>query len=274
MDEPAETRSTAASNGPRWGERAEDWADVAAGLAWPAWEAVADAARIAAGMRVLDVGCGSGEFCRLAADRGAEASGIDAAEGMIAVAQRAVPEGDFRKGPMERLPWPDEEFDLVTGFNSFPFAADVVGAVVEARRVARTGGQVAIANWGPPEGNELIAVITAVRPLQPPPPLDEPPGPRAYGEPGALKGLAHAAGLTVRRVEMVDVPFELPDQPTLERALLAPGGVRSAVHHAGEDAVRAAIVEAAAPFRRPDGSYAFRNRFNFVIAEAGPRVVK
>jgi hypothetical protein len=32
--------------------------------------------------------------------------------------------------------------------------------------------------------------------------------------------------------------------------------------------VRRTIVEAAAPFRRPDGSYRFENRFRYVIAEA------
>lgn len=31
-------------------------------------------------LRVLDIGCGSGEFCRLAAARGAAVSGIDAAK--------------------------------------------------------------------------------------------------------------------------------------------------------------------------------------------------
>ena len=54
---------------------------------------------------MLDVGCGSGEFCGLAAARGAVVSGIDAAEGMIEAARRLVLDGDFRVGAMERLPW-------------------------------------------------------------------------------------------------------------------------------------------------------------------------
>jgi ubiquinone/menaquinone biosynthesis C-methylase UbiE len=38
----------------------------------------------------------------------------------------------------------------VTGFNAFQFAADVITALAEARRVARRGGQVAICNWFEP----------------------------------------------------------------------------------------------------------------------------
>jgi 2-polyprenyl-3-methyl-5-hydroxy-6-metoxy-1,4-benzoquinol methylase len=43
-------------------------------------------ARIGKGTCVLDVGCGSGEFCRLAYAIGAHVSGIDAAEAMIELA--------------------------------------------------------------------------------------------------------------------------------------------------------------------------------------------
>lgn len=50
---------------------------------------------------MLDIGCGSGEFHRLAADCGAEVSGIDAATGMIEVARRLVLDADLRVGAGE-----------------------------------------------------------------------------------------------------------------------------------------------------------------------------
>jgi SAM-dependent methyltransferase len=262
-----QTQSTAAVHGPRWGARAEDWAELAAPLSLPAWRAVADATGIVPGTRVLDIGCGSGEFLRLAADRGAVVSGLDAAEGMLAVARKRLSDADLRVGAMERLPWADDSFDVVTGFNAFQFAAGVNVALAEAVRVVEPEGQVAIANWGRAEENELQAVMAAVRPLLPPsPPGGAAPSAPAVGEPGVLKGLAHAAGLRVLRVDHVQVPFEAPDLDTLVRALAAPGGsVRTALEVADEGAVRAAIEEASEPYRRADGSYAFANRFTYLV---------
>ena len=73
------TESTAAVEGPEWSARAGPWAATWAGVSGPAREAVAAATAVGPGLRVLDVGCGSGEFCALAASRGADASGLDAA---------------------------------------------------------------------------------------------------------------------------------------------------------------------------------------------------
>lgn len=260
--------TTAAIHGPRWGARAADWAELAAGLSLPAWEAVAEATGVGADTSVLDVGCGSGEFCRLAADRGASVSGIDAAEGMIELARRLVPGADLRVGAIERLPWGDESFDIVTGFNAFQFASDFVVALVEAKRVTRRRGQLAVCNWARPKESAIFAIMGALRELQPPPPDPAPPEPPAIGEPGVLEDLTRHAGLDPIRVGEVDVPFVAPDRETLERALLAPGAVLPAIEYSGETAVRTAIAEAAAPFNRPDGSYRLENRFRYLIAEA------
>ena len=251
----------------RWAARAADWAGLAAPLSRPAWRTLADATGIGAGTDVLDVGCGSGEFCHIAATRGAVVCGIDAAPGMIEIARRLVPRADLRVGAMESLPWVDESFDVVTGFNAFQFAADMVAALAEAKRVVRTRGAVAICNWARPQDSELLAALSPLRELQPPPAPGAPPA-QAVGEPGVLEGLARLAGLRPGRTGEIEVPYELPDQATLERALLAPGGAVPAIEHSGERAVRNAIVEAAAPFRRADGSYRFENRFRYLIAVA------
>jgi SAM-dependent methyltransferase len=258
--------STASLHGPRWGARAEDWAAAASRLSRRAWEAVADAVDVRPGTRVLDVGCGSGEFLALARSRGAAVSGIDAAEGMIAVARRAVPDGDLRVGPIEALPWDDDAFDVVTGFNAFHFAADLVGALGEARRVARTGGRVAICNWGPRAGNQLPTVMAAVRALQPQrePSRPDPP----VGEPGGIERFAREEGLEPLLAGEVDATIEAEDDDTLLRGLTAPGTVVATIAAVGEEAVRRAILDAAAPFRRGDGSYRIENRFRFVVCAA------
>jgi hypothetical protein len=40
-----------------------------------------------------------------------------------------LPHADLRVGPIEQLPWPDDSFDVVSGFNAFQFGADFVAAL-------------------------------------------------------------------------------------------------------------------------------------------------
>ena len=119
-----------------------------------AWSALADLTGIGPGTRLLDVGCGDGAFCEIAAAFGAEVHGVDAEPERIAVAAERVPQGDFRLALMEDLPWPDGAFDVVTGLNAFQYALDVDLALKEARRVTRADGRVAICKWGSPQDNE------------------------------------------------------------------------------------------------------------------------
>jgi hypothetical protein len=44
--------------------------------------------------------------------------------------------------------------------------------------------------------------------------------------------------------------------------------VLPAIEHSGEDAVRQVLLDAAALFKRPDGSYRIENTFRYVIAGA------
>jgi SAM-dependent methyltransferase len=258
------TESTAAVGGPDWSGKASLWAELWGHLADPARALVAEATAIGSGTRVLDIACGSGEFCAQAAARGATVSGIDAAEGMIAIARRRLPEADLRVGPMERLPWDDASFDVVTAFNAFQFAADFVGAVAEARRVTRPGGRVAVVNWG--ERREALTVLDALTALLPPQP-PEPERPLVR-KPGVLERLAREAGLEPQTAGEVDVPYGVPDQATLERALTIDAEWIAAIEHAGEEEARRIVLEATAPNRRPDGSYRFENRFRYLIARA------
>jgi SAM-dependent methyltransferase len=154
---------------------------------------------------------------------------------------------------MESLPWDDDSFDVVTGFNAFQFAADMLAALTETKRVVRPGGQSRSATG--PEKSGLVAIMGALRDLQPPPPpgsrLPEPP---PLGEPGVLEAYALKAGVEPAQAGEVDIPFKARDEEALVRALLAPGGAFLAVEHSGEGAVRKAIRDASAAFRRPDGS--------------------
>lgn len=249
-----------------WGARARDWADVQEGVAVPLYETVLRKVGLGAGGSVADIGCGSGVFCAMAARLGAKVSGIDAAEALIAIARERVPEGDFRVGEMEVLPYADREFHVVTGFSSFQFAANPVIALREASRVSRTG-TIVIAVFGEPERNESTAYFAALGALLPPPPAGTP-GPFALSADGALESLALQAGLTPRVAETVECPWVYPDEQTALRGLLASGPAMRAIQHKGEEMVRDAILDALVPFRTSSGGYRLSNGFRYVLADA------
>lgn len=89
---------TATAHSALWGTRARDWADVQEGMVSPLYEAVLQAIGISGAMTLLDVGCGAGRFCQLAAQHGVHVSGLDATAALLEIARERTPAGDFRQG--------------------------------------------------------------------------------------------------------------------------------------------------------------------------------
>src|SRR3954452_4772320 len=116
-------------NGRLWGARARDWADIQEATFQPVYEAVLERTAVGPGTRYLDVGCGSGIAAQIAARRGAEVSGIDAADALLEIARTRTPNGKFERGDLESLPFADKTFDVFTGFNSFQYAGNPVAAL-------------------------------------------------------------------------------------------------------------------------------------------------
>jgi SAM-dependent methyltransferase len=216
---------------------------------------------------VLDVGCGVASFLRLVAERGGAPSGIDASESLIALARTRLPDADLQVGDMQQLPWADGSFDLVTGFNSFFFADDMVTALGEAGRVAKPGAQVVIQVWGAHERCELEAMKHVARPFLPPRPPDAPPDPD-LSEPGLLHTLAEQAGLTPESEFDTTWAFEYPNAETLGRALVAVAGLAAIAGPEREHELKTAIIDGLAPYRTNDGSYRLSNEYHCLIARA------
>ena len=258
---------TALAQGELWGTRASDWADVQEATFRPAYEAVLGAAEIGSGTALLDVGCGAGMFCELAASKGARVWGLDAAAPLVAIAQTRVRGGDFKVGEMEALPFRDGSFDVITGFNSFQYAASPVSALREARRVARKGGVVIAMLWGRQEDCQAAAYIKALGSQLPPPPPGAP-GPFALSQDGALEALVKEAGLDPKTLHDIDTPWEYPDLQTALRGMLSAGPAIRAIRHSGEQPVREAVTQAIAPYRTPSGGYRLRNKSRYLVALA------
>jgi SAM-dependent methyltransferase len=262
------TSGSAEKWGPLWGARPREWAENE-DQQLPTYEEAIRHVGLAPGQRVLDIGCGTGVFLRLVADRGVEPFGLDASEALIEIARERLPGADLRVGDMEQLPYDDESFDLVTGFNSFFFAADLVAALREAGRVAQPGAPVVIQVWGRPERCDLEAMKQIARRYAPPPPppADAPPPPKLWNA-GVLEGLASEAGLTPECAFDTEYAFTYRDEETLGRLLVAPMGLAELAGREREDGLRREIVDALAPYRTADGSYALTNVFHYLVARA------
>src|SRR5215211_1569937 len=263
---PTAVADSAGRWGPLWGARPADWA-LSEDQQVPTYEDALTRVGLEPAQLVLDIGCGVGAFLRLVEARGARAFGLDASEALLDLARQRVPDADLRVGDMEALPYDDDTFDLVTGFNSFFFANDIVAAVREAGRVAKPGAPVVIQVWGAHERNDLEAMKEIVRPFMPPRPADAPPEPD-YSEPGVLEEIATRAGLTPEQAFDTSWAFEYRDEESLRRALVAPAGIAVLVGLDREEEVGDAIAKGLAAHRAPDGSYRLTNEFHYLIARA------
>ena len=259
--------TTSAVNGKLWGSAAADWAEVQEITCLPVYRAVFDHVGLEAGAKYLDVGCGAGLAAQTAAERGAVVSGVDAAEKLLEIARARVMDGDFHTGELEQLPFVDGTFDVVTGFNSFQYAARPGVALGEAKRVTRPGGTVVVMTWGEPEGMEAASLVGALRPLLPPPPAGAP-GPFALSNEAALRAFAEAAGLTPVEIFDVESPWVYPNLETAMRGLRSSGVAARAIEHSSVEAVDAAQEKALEPFRREDGRYVVGARFRCLVTRA------
>jgi ubiquinone/menaquinone biosynthesis C-methylase UbiE len=92
--------------------------------------------------RILDVGCGTGEYVRRANELGFIASGLEPADAMRAIAINTNPNASIISGIATDLPYPDESFDLVICIEVLRYLdrSDIRQALCELRRVLRPGG--------------------------------------------------------------------------------------------------------------------------------------
>jgi SAM-dependent methyltransferase len=255
--------------GPLFGARAADWAETWEGpTGWgaSAYQHVLDRAGIGLGTRLLDCGCGAGSFLSLAVKRGAHVSGIDAAQKLVEIARRRMPDGDLRVGNIEALPWADNAFDVVTGLSSFQFADNHVQALREARRVSRDTVVIVVparlADSGIPRVLTAVSSLFAEEDLA----ALRTSGMYALSPAGALEEAMDVAGLRVRDDADVDSSAVLADTETAVRAFLAAGAVGLAVRQSGEKAVTAALRDGIAPFVAADGRVRLAGWYRIVIA--------
>ena len=160
------------------------------------------------GLRVLDIGCGTGADLQPYARAGARVFGVDRSPSMLRVARRRLgSDADLRLCDAVRLPFPDDTFDLVmASLTLHEIAPADRGSVIgQMRRVLRNGGKILLTDYQPscyhlPQGwwSALIIYI-----------LERTAGPEHYTNgrhflrSGGLCALVHRCGLRVEKRSIV-----------------------------------------------------------------------
>ena len=181
-------------------------------------EPLLSAARVRAGMRVLDVACGSGVIAKHAAKRGGSVIGVDLAPRMLELAARLNPDCTFREASVESMPFEDGWFDALVcafGIGHFP---DAPAAAAECARVVRAGGRCAFAWWDLPARNRMHGVLLAAfDEVKPKPAADVPAGPPLflYSEDEAFRRLLETAGLQNVEISPHAFNWRLPSAEAL-----------------------------------------------------------
>ena len=111
-------------------------------------EAVYEYLKPEPGMKILDVGCGTGNFSLELARLGARVTGIDISEPMLTRARSKAQSEclaiDFRRADARRLPFDDNAFDAVVSVTALEFVPDLREALTEAFRVLKPGGRLVV----------------------------------------------------------------------------------------------------------------------------------
>jgi SAM-dependent methyltransferase len=243
-----------------WDERADSYGLVTGRVTALVADALLDAAGVRDGHAVVDVACGPGDLVALAAQRGATASGIDLAEGMVDAARSANPGLEFRVGDAEELPLGDASVDAALGGFILNHLPAPERCAAECARVLRPGGGVAFAVWDRPESARLVALLGDA--------IEAAGGDRSAGVPDGpddfrfadreeLRALLEGAGLRDVRAERHELSIEVEDADELWDGLMG-GLVRAptAVEAQDEDTrarVREAFEEIVEEFRTAGG---------------------
>jgi ubiquinone/menaquinone biosynthesis C-methylase UbiE len=255
-----------AIQGKLWSKSPEDWAKIQEPTGMSGYNYVLDHLKSVNRLRLLDVGCGSGIFSDLANGKGAEVTGIDASDKMIGEAKLRNPNISFLIGEMEELPFEDELFDIVCGFNSFQYAANTKNALAEAKRVLKTGGKLVAMIWGNREDCEASTYLKAVGSLLTPPPPGAP-GPFALTENHLLENILQEIGFKI--IDNTDVVsiWDYPDTEIALKGLLSAGPAARAIEHSGFEKSYETLSEAIRPYTHADGHVVYKNKYRIVIAE-------
>lgn len=232
-------------------------------------EMLLDAARLAPGERVLDVGCGPGATTlpyAAAVGPSGHVTGIDISQPMLDAARRRVAEQgltnvDLILGDAQTYPLPPSSFDLVTSRFGVMFFANPTAAFRNLCGALRPGGRLAMAVWATIEENvhRKLPYEVALRHLGPPSPAPpHAPGPEAFSDRDYFRGILEGAGFAEIAIAPKRFHVRGGSPASMAEHVALFGAVQRLMDEKGADAAaRRAIIEeteaALAAFQTPEG---------------------
>ena len=173
-----------------------------------------EACEIGPGMRVLDVGAGTGNASIPAAERGASVVASDLTPELLDAGRKQAEargvELEWTEADAERLPFEDQSFDVVMSSIGAMFAPHHQEVADEFARVCRPGGTIGFVNWTP-EGM-IGALFRTMGPFMPPPPPGAQPPP-LWG------GVEHLQALFGDRVDFATLERHVLEVTAFEHPL-------------------------------------------------------
>ena len=130
---------------------------------------VVELAVVNPGDRALDLCCGTGDLTLALAQRGAEVVGLDFSGAMLEIAEKRrqrnlksqISNLKFVRGDAQRIPFPDQSFDVVTVGYGLRNLTDWEAGLAEMHRVAKPGARLVVLDFGKPPNPVWRAVYFA-----------------------------------------------------------------------------------------------------------------
>lgn len=249
-------------------DQKEYWNDNA-GVQWVAEQELMDAmlAKVTAslmaqaaprsGERILDIGCGTGETSVIAADAGADVTGVDISEPMLGLANERL-DGRGRTILADASEYQDEMgFDLIMSRFGVMFFDDPTAAFTNINANLKPDGRICFACWRAPQDNDWVLVpMMAVKPFLPDAPEPDPnaPGPFALADAERTRDILADAEFADIEIEPVDIEMVVADKGGIDQALdfitkIGPAARAMAeVDASGKDKMLHALKEALSPY--------------------------
>ena len=202
------------AGGQRWARR-QPVQDI---LLQPIADLIINRAKIRAGERVLDVGCGSGSttfsFAKAVGPSG-HVMGIDISAPMLQVARDVTPVGspvEFKLADATIYPFAPESFDLLASRFGVMFFADPTLSFTNLRKAMRRTGRLAFACWREARSNPFFMVPLQAAYLHIPKLPEagpEEPGPLAFASEERVRRILNGAGFSDIAMEPVDLALDV-----------------------------------------------------------------